>query len=382
MPELRLPLDGSIATVRFERASPYARPEKRLRSRTIFSAAHVAASYTESAGAEIDWDATLGFRRYLWSYGLGVAEAMDTAQRGMGLSWEQARELIQRSSAEAQACGGLIACGAGTDPLPAGHPVPLDEIVHAYEEQCEWIERHGGRVILMASRALARSAKSPDDYAAVYSRILSQLERPAILHWLGDMFDPELGGYWGAADPDTAVEICLCLIRDHAAKLDGIKLSLLDDRREIDMRRRLPAGVRMYTGDDFHYDALILGDGAHFSHALLGIFDAIAPAASAAIQALDDNRTEEYQRILAPTLDLSRHIFQHPTYFYKTGLVFLAYLNGHQEHFRMLGGYETARDIAHLSKLLHLADQAEVLLDPALACRRMLPLLAQAGIAQ
>ena len=366
MPELMLPIDGARTAVRIERACPYRSPSRPLTSRIAYAAAHVVPS--EDGG--LDWERTIAYRRHLWSYGLGVAEAMDTSQRGMGFSWEGARELIARSLAES---GGLIACGAGTDQL--GEQATLEQIVAAYEEQCEWVERHGGRVILMASRALARAAKSPNDYLAVYSRILSQLRQPAILHWLGDMFDPKLAGYWGSPDLSEAMATCLALIREHAPRIDGIKISLLDAQREIDMRRELPQGVRMYTGDDFHYDALILGDGAHYSHALLGIFDAIAPAASAAIQALDSGCVEEYQRILAPTIPLSRHIFEAPTYLYKTGIVFLAWLNGHQDRFRMVGGMESARDVEHLSKLLVLAEQAGVLRDPEMACARMRTLL-------
>ncbi len=375
MPELTLPLEGGLSLCRIERACSYRSPAKPLTARIAYAAAHVV---PKDDG--IDWDKTLAFRRHLWSYGLGVAEAMDTAQRGMGLPWEAARELIARSLAEAQTIGGTIACGAGTDQLPEGLRVPLAAIVAAYEEQCEWVERHGGRVILMASRALARSAVSPDDYLAVYSRILSQLRQPAILHWLGEMFDPHLAGYWGSPDTDRAMEICLGLIHDQARQLDGIKISLLDAQREIDMRRKLPAGVRMYTGDDFNYDALIRGDDRHHSDALLGIFDAIAPAASAAIQALDAGCPDEFDRILAPTVPLSRHIFEAPTYLYKTGIVFLAWLNGHQDSFRMIGGLETARSIAHLSKLLVLAEQAGILQDPDLACSRMQGLLDHAGI--
>jgi uncharacterized protein DUF993 len=379
MPELKLPLEGGLTTCRIRQACPYRPPEKPLTSRIAYAAAHVVPD-TLSRDETIDWERTLAYRRHLWSYGLGVAEAMDTAQRGMGLPWETARELIARSLAEAQAYGGLIACGAGTDQLPDDRSVRLDEIIAAYEEQCEWVEHRGGRVILMASRALARSAASADDYVAVYSRILSQLRQPAILHWLGDMFDPQLAGYWGSADLDRATEVCLSLIRDHARHLDGIKISLLDAEREIDLRRRLPAGVRMYTGDDFNYDALIRGDGRHHSDALLGIFDAIAPAASAAIQSLDDGRPDEFDRILAPTIPLSRHIFESPTYLYKTGIVFLAWLNGHQDRFQMVGGLEIARSISHFSKLLVLAEQAGILHDPELACRRMRGLLEQAGV--
>ncbi len=382
MPELLLPLDSGPTRCRIERACSYKPPTTPLVSRILYAAAHVAAKYNPQSGTTIDWDETLAFRRYLWSYGLGVAEAMDTAQRGMGLDWAAAKELIRRSLDEARACGGLIACGAGTDQLPDNQPASLDDVIAAYEEQCEWVERHGGRVVLMASRALARSAASADDYLAVYSRVLSQLRQPAILHWLGDMFDPQLAGYWGTHDLDRAMETFVCLVRDQAAHLDGVKISLLDDQREIEMRRQLPAAVRVYTGDDFHYDSLIRGDGSHHSHALLGAFDAIAPAASAAVQALDRNDAPEYDRIIGPTLPLSRHIFEHPTYLYKTGLVFLAYLNGHQAQFRLLGGMETARSIEHLSKLLVLADEAGVLLDPDLACHRMQLVLDAVGIAR
>jgi uncharacterized protein DUF993 len=332
----------------------YTRPNAPLVSRIAYAAAHVVP--LGDSQTEIDWDATLAYRRYLWSYGLGVAEAMDTAQRGMGLPWESARELIARSLAESG--NNLIACGAGTDQLADDQTASLDQIIAAYEQQCEWIETRGGRVILMASRALARTAKSPDDYLAVYSRILMQLQRPAILHWLGDAFDPKLAGYWGSPNLDAAMATCLGLIRDHARRIDGIKISLLDAQREIDMRRKLPPGVKMYTGDDFNYDSLILGDEQGFSHALLGIFDAIAPAASAAIQALDRGDSELSRRILASTISLSRHIFEPPTYLYKTGIVFLAYLNEHQDRFRMIGGLETARSPEHLSKLLALAEEA------------------------
>src|SRR5579871_3065234 len=261
MPEIRLPLDGEMKIVRIQRACSYQPPAKPLTSRIVYAAAHVVGD-----GDRIDWETTLAYRRHLWSYGLGIAEAMDTSQRGLGLPWESACELIGRSLAESLP-GALLACGAGTDQLRDEEAAKIDEIVAAYEQQCEFIESRGGRVILMASRALARGAKSPDDYVAVYSRILSQLKQPAILHWLGDMFDPKLAGYWGSSDLDHAMDTCLAVIRDNAAKVDGIKISLLDANREIEMRRRLPAGVRMYTGDDFNYDALIRGDGENYSHA-------------------------------------------------------------------------------------------------------------------
>jgi hypothetical protein len=305
---------------------------------------------------------------------------MDTAQRGMGLAWPTAQELIRRSIAEARAMGGTVASGAGTDHLAPGEGVTLDDVERAYEEQVGFVEGLGGRVILMASRALARAARSPDDYRRVYGRILSQVRQPVILHWLGDMFDPQLAGYWGTRDVTEAMDVCLDVIREHRAKVDGIKISLLDDRREVEMRRRLPEGVRMYTGDDFNYDRLIAGDEHGYSDALLGIFDAIAPAASAALRAFDEGDTATYERLLAPTVPLSRHIFRRPTYAYKTGVVFLAWLNGHQSHFRMLGGAESWRSVQHLAELLRLADAAGLVADPELAAARTRQVLAVAGV--
>jgi hypothetical protein len=328
----------------------------------------------------IDWDATLAFRRHLWTHGFAVAEAMDTAQRGMGLDWAAARELIARSVREAAAVGGEIACGAGTDQLAADVPVTIEQVLEAYREQAEFVESQGGRLILMASRALARCARHPDDYAWVYERILSQVQRPVILHWLGDMFDPALAGYWGSRDLDEAAAACLAVIGRNALKIDGVKMSLLDADREIQMRLDLPPGVKIYTGDDFNYDRLILGDGQHHSHALLGIFDAIAPVAAAALEALDRGDVAAYQQWMAPTVPLSRHIFEPPTYFYKTGIVFLAYLNGHQKHFRMVAGQESARGVVHLSQLFRLAGDAGLLADPELAVSRMKLVLALAGV--
>ncbi|KAB8141183.1 dihydrodipicolinate synthase family protein [Chloroflexia bacterium SDU3-3] len=356
------------------------------RSRVAYAAAHVVcdplADSNPTTDIRIDWDATLAYRHHLWGLGFGVAEAMDTAQRGMGLDWPATRELIRRSLAEARAAGGLIACGAGTDQLAPAPGVTLDAVRAAYEEQCDYVEGQGGRVILMASRALAACARGPEDYLSVYSHILGQLRQPAILHWLGDMFDPALAGYWGARDLDAAMDTCLQLIREHADKIDGVKISLLDDQREVAMRRRLPPSVKMYTGDDFNYPALIQGDEQGHSHALLGIFDAIAPAAAAALHALDVGDTARYQAILAPTVPLSRHIFQAPTYYYKTGVVFMAYLNGHQSHFRMVGGMESARSLVHLAELFVLADRAGLLRAPALAAERMRRVLAVAGVVE
>lgn len=362
----------------------YAPARTPIRTRIAYAAAHVVcdalADTDPVAQPRIDWEATLRYRHYLWSLGLGVAEAMDTAQRGMGLDWPAARELIARAVSEARSVGGTIACGAGTDQLPPGRPVSLDQVIAAYEEQCAVVEQAGGRIILMASRALAACARGPEDYACVYDRILTQVRQPVILHWLGPMFDPALAGYWGSHDLDTATDYCLQIIGTHAERIDGIKISLLDKAREIAIRRRLPAGVKLYTGDDFNYAELIRGDAHGYSHALLGIFDAIAPAAAAALQALDAGDLERYEAILAPTVPLSRHIFQPPTYFYKTGVVFLAYLNGHQPHFRMLGGLESARSVVHLAQLFVLADRAGLLADPELAVRRMRHVLALAGI--
>ena len=377
---LRLPRQGGQLesfTLR-----PVSQPQLagRFRCRTAYAAAHVVADPFACGNIAIDWDATLAFRRRLWSCGFSVAEAMDTAQRGMGLDWSGARELIARSLREAAAVGGQIACGAGTDQLAADTPVTLEQVVEAYQEQAEFVEAQGGRLILMASRALARCAEHADDYAWVYERILSQVQRPVILHWLGDMFDPALAGYWGSRNLDEAASACLAVIRRNASKIDGIKMSLLDAAREIQMRRELPPGVKMYTGDDFNYDRLILGDDQHHSHALLGIFDAIAPVAAAALEALDRGDVAAYRQWMAPTVPLSRHIFEAPTYSYKTGIVFLAYLNGHQKHFRMIAGQESARSVVHLSQLFRLAGEAGLLADPEMAVSRMKSVLALAGV--
>jgi Protein of unknown function (DUF993) len=328
-----------------------------MRSRIFYAAAHVAAS----SSTEIDWDATLRFRHHLWSLGLGVADAMDTAQRGMGLSWDATQRLIRLGAAEAASVGGLLACGVGTDQLPPGAH-RLADIEAAYAAQLEVVQSAGAGVILMASRALAASACGAADYHAVYGRLLSQVDRPVILHWLGEMFDPALAGYWGS-DPDESV---LALIREHASKIDGIKVSLLDAEREIALRAKLPEGVKLYTGDDFNYPSLIESG----SHALLGIFDAIAVPAAKALSALDSGDTEAFRAILDPTVPLARHIFEAPTYNYKTGIVFLAWLNGFQEHFRMVGGLQTARSREHLARLYELALDAGVIADPDLAAAR------------
>ncbi|MFL6111933.1 MAG: DUF993 family protein [Catenulispora sp.] len=347
----------------------------RFTSRVVYAAAHVVAdpSADNRAGrpAVLDWDATLRFREHLWSLGFGIADAMDTAQRGMGLDWAATQELIRRSAAAARAVDAanvpsLLACGAGSDQLPAGTH-SLSAIRAAYEEQLGVVEGAGARVILMASRALAASARSAGDYLAVYGALLSQSSNPVILHWLGDMFDPALAGYWGSKHIPTAMATVLELINAHPAQVDGIKVSLLNADHEIELRRRLPPGVRLYTGDDFNYPELIKGDELGHSDALLGIFDGIARPAAQALRALDSGDLATYDRLMEPTVALSRHIFEKPTFHYKTGLVFLAYLNGYQDHFRMVGGLETARDAVHLIELYRLARLAGVIEDPELA---------------
>ena len=345
----------------------FAKPTRPF-NRVAYSAAHVVAD----AEGGVDWAATLEYRRYLWSLGLGVAEAMDTAQRGMGMDWPRSLELIRRSVDAARGVeGALLACGAGTDHLPDGEVVSLAAVAAAYEMQCAAVEAAGGRIVLMASRALAAAARGPEDYAFVYDRVLSQVREKVIIHWLGEMFDPALAGYWGSGDADAAMAVCLEVIASHADRVDGVKISLLDRDKEVVMRRRLPAGCRMYTGDDFNYPELIAGDAAGYSDALLGVFDAIAPAASAALGRLAEGDAAGFHGILADTVPLSRHMFQAPTRFYKTGVVFAAWLNGHQERFRMIGGQESARDVLHLVELFRLADRAGLLRDPDLAADRM-----------
>jgi len=380
----RYALRGNVA--------PHAASMRPRWNRVAFAAAHVVsdplANVDPWLATAIDWDATLAYRRYLWEQGFGVAEAMDTAQRGMGLDWPISLELIGRSVAEAHAFpGALVFSGAGTDQLapdPDGTP---EDVIAAYRSQCEAIERLGGRIILMASRALAACARSSDDYVDVYARVLAGVSQPVILHWLGEMFDPALAGYWvGAAGRGNdahharAMDVCAKVIAANAAKIDGIKISLLDADKEIALRARLPAGVRMYTGDDFNFAALIGGDARGHSDALLGIFDAIAPAASAALTALANGDRARFDAILAPTVPLSRHVFAAPTRFYKTGIVFIAWLNGHQSHFTMAGGQQSARSLAHLAELFRLADAADLLRDPDLAVARMRTLLAIHGI--
>lgn len=360
-----------------EHPSPY-------RSRVAFAAAHVVADprgeNVPGAPAAVDWDATLAFRRHLFRYGLGVAEAMDTAQRNMGLDWPAVQELVSRSAKQAAEFGARIASGAGTD-----HRTDLtsvDSVLDAYREQVAFVEGTGSQVILMASRQLAALASGPDDYLRVYTELLREVREPVILHWLGEVFDPQLRGYWGSIDVDAATDTFVQLVGEHAAKVDGVKVSLLSAEHEIGLRARLPAGVRLYTGDDFNYPSLIRGDGTHHSDALLGAFAAIAPAAAAALSALDDGDVDRYDAEFAPTLALSRHVFAAPTFHYKTGIAFVAWLSGHQPGFTMVGGMQSARSAVHLSTLFALADEARLLPDPALAAHRMRTYLEMAGVSR
>ncbi|HEC2558790.1 TPA: dihydrodipicolinate synthase family protein [Raoultella ornithinolytica] len=355
-------------------------------NRIAYAAAHVVID-PRHQGADwlnnprIDWDATLAYRHHLWRLGFNIAEAMDTAQRGMGVSWEIAKELIIRSLQEAQTVPGAdLAAGVGTDQLEAAHATTLEQVIAAYEEQMELVEQHNGKIILMASRALAKVAKTPQDYLAVYNRLLEQSQDKIILHWLGEMFDPALAGYWGSTDFAAAADTVLEIIANNVDKVEGIKISLLSKEKEVAFRKRLPSQVKMYTGDDFNYPELIAGEDGHYSHALLGIFDAIAPVAAAALNELALGNSGEYYRLMNPTVALSREIFKAPTQYYKAGIVFLAWLNGHQSHFSMAGGMQAAREISHYAEIFRLADQAGLLQDPQLATRRMKNLLTIYGL--
>ncbi|UCM90264.1 dihydrodipicolinate synthase family protein [Streptomyces marincola] len=381
---IRLPEPGGTLRAYQPRAEPLdlAPHGAPLTSRIVFSAAHVVADpfadTTPDGPAAVDWDSTLAFRRHLWAHGLGVAEAMDTAQRGMGLDWQGAAELIRRAGAEARATGGRIACGVGTDQLTG--PADTAAVRAAYEEQLAVVEETGAQAILMASRALAASARGPEDYAEVYGHLLRQAAEPVVLHWLGPMFDPALTGYWGSEDLDAATDTFLGIIEAHQDKVDGVKVSLLDAEREVRLRRRLPAGVRCYTGDDFNYPELIAGDEQGFSHALLGIFDPLGPLAADAVRTLDTGDVAGFRKRLDPTVELSRHLFRAPTRYYKTGVVLLAWLAGHQDHFTMVGGLQSARSLPHLARAYELADGLGLFPDPALARDRMAGLLATHGV--
>jgi Protein of unknown function (DUF993) len=385
MPNLNLPTsDGKLARYTTRPPKQFGKPSQPF-NRIAYAAAHVVADPLADNNpwldGPVDWDATIAFRQHLWSLGLGVAEAMDTAQRGMGMDWPNSLKLIRRSLEAAKDFpGALIGSGAGTDHLAPSADATVDDVIRAYEEQCAAIEKLGGRIILMASRVLVKAARSPDDYARVYARILDQVKEPVIIHWLGEMFDPALDGYWGHKDHMKAMEVAVAVIASNPAKVDGVKISLLDKDKEIAMRRRLPQGVRMFTGDDFNYAELIAGDERGYSDALLGIFDAIAPAASAALGAFARGEVKLFNEILEPTVPLSRHIFKAPTRFYKTGVVFMAYLNGLQSHFTMIGGQESTRSTLHLAELFRLADAAGLLADPELATQRMKTVMASRGV--
>ena len=377
--QLILPIeDGALQTYKLTHASsPFARVAPARWNRSAYAAAHVVVDPLKPCDPwdgppVIDWEATLRFREHLWRLGFKVAEAMDTAQRGMGLDWPGARELIRRSVAHARTIPGAdLACGVGTDQLIANERTTIADVMHAYEEQIEAVEAAGGRIILMASRALAAVAKSADDYRRVYGELLRQCKDKVVLHWLGEMFDPALKGYWGTNDITAATDTVLDIVRASAEKIEGIKISLLDSRWEVAMRPRLPAGVIMFTGDDFNYDTLIAGDGNHHSHALLGIFDPIAPVAAAALAMLATGDAKGYKRTIAPTIPLSREIFRAPTRHYKAGVIFIAWLNGHQSHFVAAGGLQSARSVRHYAKVFELADRCGALIDSELAVSRM-----------
>nr|WP_312969608.1 dihydrodipicolinate synthase family protein [Brucella intermedia] len=384
--QLILP-DGSRSLVSYTLSgTPTQRPTVQPQfNRIAYAAAHVVSDPLKDArpwnDPAIDWDATMAFRHHLWSLGFRIAEAMDTSQRGMGLNWAGAQELIRRSLAEAKTVPGAdLASGAGTDQLDPAEAKSLDDVIRAYETQAGFIEKHGGRFILMASRALARIARSPDDYAKVYGHILAQAREKVVLHWLGDMFDPQLKGYWGSQNFDEALDTVIGIIEANRDKVEGIKISLLEERYEIALRNRLPEGVLCFTGDDFNYAPLIEGDGNRHSHALLGIFDAVAPQASSALAALAAGDNARFRAIIEPTVPLSRKIFEAPTQYYKAGVVFLAWLNGHQSHFTMPAGMQSARGILHYADIFRLADKANVLDQPELAIHRMKKLLAVHGI--
>ena len=389
MAMLRLPqADGTVETYQLT-GIPVARPVSPPHfNRIAYAAAHIVSDPLRDTdpwnNPVIDWDATMAFRHHLWSLGFKIAEAMDTSQRGMGLNWAGAQELIRRSLATARTVTGAdLACGIGTDQLLPSDTKSTDDVIRAYETQLEFVEKHGGRAIMMASRALASVAQSPDDYSHVYGRILSQAKGKVVLHWLGEMFDPQLKGYWTGNDHahfDTALDCVLGIIKDNQQKVEGIKISLLDSSKEIALRNRLPEDVLCFTGDDFNYAELIEGDGTRHSHALLGIFDAVAPSASYALSALAKGDSTTFRAVIEPTVPLSRKIFESPTQYYKAGVVFLAWLNGHQNHFTMPAGMQSARGLLHYADIFRLADKANVLDKPDLAIKRMSCWLGTQGV--
>ena len=382
-----LAADGTVRDAVLNEGGSYTRPTVPLRSRVAYAAAHVVpkthADNTPGQPADIDWDATLAFRRNVYSWGLGVADAMDTAQRNMGLDAAATRELIARSAEVAREEGGSVVVGVNTDHVAETH-ITIEQVIAAYLEQLHFTEEQGAGPVLMASRHLARVATGADDYRRVYREVLSRATVPVVLHWLGTAFDPELAGYFGADDWETASGVLLDVIHESPGKVAGVKMSLLNAESEISVRERLPEGVRMFTGDDFNYVGLIGGDtvgqGESHSDALLGAFAAITPVASAAIQALDAGDPEAYLRILGPTEELSRQVFAAPTFYYKTGVAFLAWLNGHQPAFQMVGGLHSARSLSHLSRIVELANASLALEQPELARQRWHGMLRLNGV--
>jgi hypothetical protein len=269
--------------------------------------------------------------------------------------------------------------GVNTDHV-ADDVIPLSAVVDAYVEQLHFAEEQGADVVLMASRHLARVADGPGDYERVYHEVIARAGQPLLLHWLGEAFDPQLRGYFGSTDATVAADAVVRIMERDAGGVRGIKMSLLDAGAEVSLRQRLPQGVEMFTGDDYHYVDLIAGDGERCSQALLGAFAAIGPLASSAIGALDAGDPAGYRRLLEPTEELSRHVFAAPTAYYKTGIAFLAWLNGHQPAFSMVGGLHSARSLPHLSEIVRLADRAGALEDPDLAAGRWAALLALHGV--
>jgi hypothetical protein len=385
---IRLPTySGIIEDYKLSGSRLSPKPPKKPFNRIAFAAAHVVTDPLKDndpwqGRPAIDWDNTLKIRHYLWDQGLHLAEVMDTAQRGMGLDWETAKELIFRTIKDAKLhpLKPHVVCGAGTDHYDIQELNSYDKIITAYSEQMEHIEAIGGQIVIMASRAMTLYKRGPAYYARVYKKLIEQAKEPVILHWLGEMFDPSLRGYWGSTDFEKAADSVLTIINSYSNKIDGIKISILDQEREEKFRARLPNGVKLYTGDDFNFPALIEGDGKHFSHALLGIFTAIAPAASQALEALAMDDGKMFNKILMPTVPLSREIFKSPTQYYKAGISFLAWLNGIQSHFIMPRGFQSSRQISHYAEVFRLADKARLLIDTDLALYRMKILLGLHGI--
>lgn len=382
---LRLPeTGGGMRTHVMREPAVFEKHPRPFTSRTVLAAPHVVADvraeYTPGVAPPVDWESTMAFRRHLWSYGIGVAEGMDTSERGVGgLMWPQAQELIALGIEEAAAAGGAIVCGAGTDQISSAQP-SLEHVIDAYLEQTSYIEGRGGATVIRASHALVAAAKSDEDYLKVYGTVLASLERPAIVHWLGTVFDPTLAGYWGHDDVRAAMRVVLEMAHSNVDSLRGIKFSLLDDELESEFRRLVPPSVQVFTGDDYGYTQLLLGDSEHHSHGLLGVLDPIAPIASAAFAALDQGDESSFTETMDATIPFAVKMFEPPAASYKVGVVFTAWLSGHQEHFRMVTGREGMRSLQHLTDLFVLADALGLYPDPELAAHRMRILLAMGGV--